>query len=67
MSIRESRGAAVVMMKPVEDVQRDDLPGKFWTPANWLLLVDALMRTGGVVEADNSVTSCRRCDSSCCR
>ena len=26
-SVRESRGAAVVMMKPVEDGQRDDVPG----------------------------------------
>ena len=28
-SIRESRGAAVVMMKPVKDWQRDDVPGEF--------------------------------------
>jgi hypothetical protein len=40
--------AAVVMMKPVEDGQRDDVPGEFRAPMNWLLLVDALMRAGHV-------------------
>ncbi len=35
-SIRESRGAAVVMMKSVEDGQRDDVPGEFRAPVNWL-------------------------------
>jgi hypothetical protein len=51
-SIRDSRGAAVVIMKPVEDWQRDDVPGEFWAPVPWLLLVNALMRAGRVVEAD---------------
>ncbi len=51
-SIRESRGAAVVMTKSVEDWQRDDVPGEFRAPANCLLLVDALMRADCVVEAD---------------
>jgi hypothetical protein len=35
------RGAAIVMMKAVEDSQRDDVAGEFWVPVNWLLLVDA--------------------------
>lgn len=47
-SARESRGATVVMMKPVQDRQRDDLPGEFRAPVHRLLLVDALMRAGGV-------------------
>ena len=51
-SIRESRRAAVVMMKPVQDRQRDDVPGECRTPVHRLLLVDALMRAGCVVEAD---------------
>ena len=38
------------MMKPVQDRQRDDLPGGLRAPAHWLLLVHALMRAGGVVE-----------------
>ena len=40
------------MMKPVQDRQRDDLPGEFRAPVHRLLLVDALMRAGGVVETD---------------
>jgi len=52
ISIRESRGAAVVIMKPVRDRQRDDVPGEFRAPVHRLLLVDALMRAGCVVEAD---------------
>ena len=54
ISIRESRGAAVVMMKPVQDWQRDDVAGELRAPVHRLLLVDALMRAVCVVEAIDS-------------
>lgn len=45
-SIHESRDAAVVVMKPTQDWQRDDVTDEFRAPGHRLLLVDALMWAG---------------------